>query len=55
MTVRELIEELEDLPQDIPVTTDYHEIKHVCYEESFYYLSNINKEGYIIEPAVVLE
>jgi len=55
MTVRELIEELEDMPQDLPVVTDYSEIKHVHYEESFYYLNNSTKEGYTIEPAVVLE
>ena len=55
MTVRELIQELEDMPQDVTVVTDYAEIKHVHFSETFYYLTNVNKDGYIIEPAVVLE
>ena len=55
MTVRELIKELEELPQDVPVVTDYHEVKHVIYEESFYFINNVNKDGYTIEPAVILE
>lgn len=55
MTVRELIEELEDMPQDVPVVTDYQEIKHVHYNENFYYLNNTIPNGYVVEPAVVLE
>lgn len=55
MTVRELIKELEEMPQDTPVVTDYHEITHVTYEESFYFINNVNKSGYTVEPAIILE
>lgn len=55
MTVRDLIKELQDMPQDVPVVTDYHEIKIVIYEESFYHLDEANKDGYTISSAVVLE
>ena len=55
MTVHELISALEEMPQDIPVVTDYHEIKHIMYEESFYFINNVNKDGYTIEPAIILE
>ena len=55
MTVRDLIEELQELPQDLPVVTDYKEIKNVDYCENFYFLNQLSKLGYDIGPAIVLE
>ena len=55
MTVRELIEELEELPMDLPVVTDYQEITEVNLDDNFYFLDRISKEGYTIGPAIVLE
>lgn len=55
MMVRDLIKLLEDMPQYAPVVTDYHEIENVIYEKRHYTLTDAVKDGYIIEPAVVLE
>ena len=55
MTVRELIEELEQLPQDLTVVTDYKEITTVEYCNAYYLLNNCSKQGYSIEPVIVLE
>ena len=54
MTVRELIEELEELPMDLPVVTDYEEISVVSYQGNYYFLDRWSKDGYLIAPAVVL-
>lgn len=54
MTVRELIEELEEYPMDLPVVTDYHEVESISYNESFYFLDNSGNKYYAC-PAVVLE
>jgi len=54
MTVRELIEELEEMPMDLPVVTDYREVTDVSLDEKFYFLDN-SKAGYSIYPAIVLE
>lgn len=55
MTVRDLIQELKELPQDLPVVTDYSEITDVSLCDNFYFLDKHNKDGYDIGPAVVLE
>ena len=55
MIVRDLIEELKQLPQDLPVVTDYHEITEVDFTDNFYFLDKISETGYTIGPAVVLE
>ena len=55
MTVRDLIDELKELPQDLPVVTDYKEITDVKFEDAFYFLDKSNPDGYYIGPAVVLE
>jgi hypothetical protein len=55
MTVRDLIKELKELPQDLPVVTDYKEITDVSVDDSFYFLDSTSKTGYDIGPAVVLE
>lgn len=55
MTVRDLIKELSEYPQDLPVVTDYKEITNIEYNDRFYFLDKYTKEGYSISPAVVLE
>ena len=55
MTVSDLINELKELPQDLPVVTDYKEITDVEFEDSFYFLDKTSTDGYYIGPAVVLE
>lgn len=54
MTVKDLIEELSELPQDLPVVTDYKEITDVDVNDSFYFLDKHFKDGYYIGSAVVL-
>lgn len=54
MTVRELIEELEEYPMDLPVVTDYREIEHVELKDAFYFMDYTEKT-YYTHPAVVLE
>ena len=55
MIVRDLIAELKELPQDLPVVTDYQEITDVSLDNDFYFLNKQTGYGYIIGPAVVLE
>lgn len=55
MTVRDLIKELQDLPQDLPVVTDYKEITDLTVDNNFYFLDKYSKNGYDIGPAVILE
>ena len=55
MIVRDLIAELKELPQDLPVVTDYREITSVNLDDRFYFLDNCSKDGYTIGPAIVLE
>lgn len=55
MTVRDLILELEEYPQDLPVVTDYKEITGVVFDNFFYFLDYQSKNGYSVSPAIVLE
>lgn len=55
MIVRDLIAELKELPQDLPVVTDYQEITEINLDDKFYFLDRTNEVGYTIGPAVVLE
>lgn len=55
MTVRDLIEELEQLPMDLPVVTDYKEITDIDIVKDFYFLDMHTTVGYSVGPAVVLE
>ena len=55
MTVRDLILELKELPQDLPVVTDYKEITEIELDDGFYFLDKYTEKGYTIGPAVVLE
>lgn len=43
MTVRELIEELEHFPQDLPVVVESSEVDQILIREEVYYSSD---EGY---------
>jgi len=52
MTVRELIEELEEYPMDLPVVSVEKEIHNIRLVESMYYLDEI---GYTSGTAVELE
>lgn len=54
VTVRELIETLEEYPMDLPVVTDYREIDEVSVDDSFYFLDH-SEQHYHVAPAVVLE
>ena len=54
MTVRELIEELEEYPMDLPVINDVREITEVSLADIAYYLDKSNF-GYSYTSAVVLE
>lgn len=54
MTVRDLIEELELMPMDLPVVTDYKEIEEINLDNEFYFLDH-SGHGYTVSPAVVLE
>ena len=53
MTVRELIEELEEYPMDLPVTDGTEEITEVNLAENIYYLNGYPQE-YTYSAAVVL-
>ena len=53
MTVRELIEELEEYPMDLPVIMDFKEIEHINVVEGAYYL--VSENHYCSSDAVVLE
>lgn len=55
MIVRDLIAELQELPQDLPVVTDYQEITEVNLDNNFYFLDRTSDIGYSIGPAIVLE
>lgn len=52
MTVRELIEELEEYPMDLPVFSVEKEISEIRFVDSAYYLDNI---GYTHSAAIELE
>jgi len=54
MTVRELIEELEQMPMDLPVVTDYREINELELVDDYYFLDHSEK-GFHVHPAVILE
>ena len=55
MTVRDLIKELRELPQNLPVVADYKEITDITVEDSYYFLDRHDKNSYDIGAAVVLE
>ena len=52
MTVRELIEELEELPMDLPVVNDVKEIEEVAFDE-LYFLDG-SPTQYVYSAAIVL-
>lgn len=54
MTVRDLIEELEEMPMDLPIVIDFQEISMVAIRDKFYYLNKYATD-YLVGPAVVLE
>ena len=54
MIVNELISELKELPQDLPVVVDYKELTNIEVSDSYYILTN-SESGYSIGAAVVLE
>lgn len=53
MTVRELIEELEEFPMDLPVVSNMKEISFVDYEDKVYYLDKM-EDNYFYTEAIVL-
>ncbi|MBP5423974.1 MAG: hypothetical protein J6Y78_16195 [Paludibacteraceae bacterium] len=55
MTVRDLIDELKELPEDMLVVVDYKEVTRINVEDSFYILDRDMQNGYSIGSAVVLE
>lgn len=55
MTVRDLIEELEELPMDLPVVIDYQEVSEIDIEDDYYYLDKHTPNRYSVGPVVVLE
>lgn len=54
MTVKDFIEKLKKLPQNVPVVSNYKEIETVYYTDACYVISDY-EEDYVIEDAVVLE
>ena len=55
MTVKDLITELKNFPQDLPVVINYKEITSAEYHDSYYVIDDLNKNGYTVDQAVVLE
>lgn len=55
MTVKDLISELKQLPQDVPVISNYKEITDVDYADACYIIGDYDRDGYIIGAAVTLE
>ena len=55
MTVGDLIKELKELPQDLPVVTEFKEITDISLSDAFYFLDKYSKNGYSVGPVVVLE
>lgn len=53
MTVRELIEELEQYPMDLPVVNDNKEITEIDLEDAVYYL-DLSPFQYSYSSAVIL-
>lgn len=54
MTVKDLILELKEYPQDLPVVSAHKEINKIEVNNDFYYI-NENNEDYSIGSFVVLE
>lgn len=54
MTVEKLIEKLKELPQDVPVVSNYKQVETVYYTDACYTIEDYEK-GYVIINAVVLE
>lgn len=55
MTVRELIEELEEMPMELPVIAAFKEVTHIEVSDGIYYLDELVKHGYNSSAAVMLE
>ena len=55
MTVSDLIKELRELPQDLPVIANLKEITDVDYNDGCYFIDKYSSNGYTSGPAVVLE
>lgn len=55
MTVYELIKELNEYPQDIPVIIDLKEVTSVKYDDGCYFLDKLSAAGYSAGPVIVLE
>jgi len=53
MTVRELIEELEEYPMDLPIVIDLKEISKIKLADMMYYLDK-DETTYFYTPAVEL-
>ena len=50
MTVKELIDRLEELPQDYPVVVENHEITEIVIRDEIYYTDEyVYKDGLIIK------
>ena len=50
MTVRELIETLEEYPGDVPVTAESNEIEQVVIREEIYYSSETGyQDGVVVK------
>lgn len=50
MTVRELIETLEDLPLDLPVVVNSCEVEDIVTREEIYYSSDVGyQEGIVVK------
>ena len=54
MTVKDLIEELKECPEDLPVVCDFKELTTINICDSAYFL-NKSEEGYSCSTAVVME
>ena len=54
MTVKELIKELSEMPQDLPVVSDFKEVSKVIFDE-LYYFNESDERTYEAGQAIVLE
>lgn len=54
MTVKDLIEQLKELQQDVPVVSNFKDVETIYYTDACYVLNDLEK-NYTIEDAVILE
>jgi len=54
MIVRDLIAELEELPQDLPIVVNHKEVTDIIYSDATYVLNEYEKD-YFIGSAIILE